>query len=162
MGKKGQIRIRFKVEFLSKWKDTDVLQKRIANHKFIENCNDIGVDFRGDAEIYNVNQVLDLLYQYGFTSTIYKLVGIERDFQKKLEETSLERLANRAYHNCLDFGPDVAEHETNLGKYFARTQSYYSVIEGKSKLIVEPKGSGKSAIKIMIYQNCRHSFGTRF
>ncbi|MFC1603885.1 hypothetical protein ACFL5F_02555 [Planctomycetota bacterium] len=118
MTKQKHITVRFKVRSLNIWRDNKVLHKRISNHSFVDRCTDISIGFIADVELYQVNLVLDMLAQYGLTLDTFSLTGLkERDLQN-LERTFKERLRDKASYNTLDFGPDVAEDEDDLAKYF--------------------------------------------
>ena len=46
----------------------------------------------------------------------------------------------------IDLGKDEAEQDTNLGKYFLKTEAYAACLRGSKFVVIGRKGSGKSAI----------------
>ena len=56
------------------------------------------------------------------------------------------RLSAGIAQSGLNFGADVAEHDSGLTRYFITTHSYLAIQSGKRHLVIGPKGSGKSAI----------------
>jgi hypothetical protein len=46
----------------------------------------------------------------------------------------------------LDFGQDVAEHETRLSEYFVSTPAFTDLVRDETDLIIGSKGSGKTAL----------------
>ena len=149
MAKARYITIKFASGPLSTWQSSERLTNRIEGHKNVEKCTPGSIVLNGNIESYELTQILDLLYEYGFNSSDYTIRGLEETKTVKIEDLFFERLKSDSYYTDLDLGSDVAEHEKDLAKYFIRTRSYYDVLEGKKRLIVGPKGSGKSAITLL-------------
>src|SRR5207249_4645968 len=76
-------------------------------------------------------------------------------------ETGIARLntalSRGVKESGLNFGPDVAERDDGLARYFVTTSAFLAVEQHKKHLVVGPKGSGKSAILRELSSRNSHS-----
>ncbi|MFC1887016.1 hypothetical protein ACFLZM_08160 [Thermodesulfobacteriota bacterium] len=79
MSKKKPVSISFKPEAQKRWKENDALIKRFKIHPSVEVCDYSIISLKDDINTYDVNNILDLLFQYGFSQQHLILRGVKKE-----------------------------------------------------------------------------------
>lgn len=149
-------RIRFNGSSALKWRSSRSIVEAILDMEGVLETNRSSIVFEDGASGDLIHNVLEFLSEKNFNLADCELHGFRQQEFETASRVLLEKLSQRAYFDRLNLGPDVAEHEHSLPEYFLETDAYRSTVEGHKRIIVGPKGSGKSAIKRIVEERHPH------